>query len=356
MVNMNYLKYFIGGVVLITAVSCSKKTVATNAVAIASYPVVTVAAQDVELQSVYPVVLKGEEDVDIKPRVEGFIEKVLVDEGSIVKRGQTLFKISSPSSVQQLENATAIYNTASVDLERMRPLAEKGIISSVRIKTYENSVASAKAALDQAKANIGFTNVSSPVDGVVGAVPYRSGSLVTSTTILTTVANTVNMIANFSLNEKELLEFMRSWPGATQAEKIKGMPSVGLILADGSKYDESGRIETISGVVDANTGSINFRASFKNSQGLLRSGTSGKIIIPKTIKNVILIPQKATVSQQDKVMVYKVVGDSVMQNIIAVKSTPDGKSFAVLSGLAAGDKIVTDGVATLKNGKKIKEQ
>lgn len=351
---MNYLKYFIGGVVLLTAVSCSKKPVATSAVAISAYPVATMVSQEILLNSVYPVILKGEQDVDIKPRVEGYLETVNVDEGSIVKKGQLLFKISSPASIQLLENATANYNTAKLDVERMRPLAEKGIISDVRIRTYENNVASAKAALDQAKATIGFTQVTSPVDGVVGAIPLRAGSLVITTSVLTTVANTVNVIANFSLNEKELLEFMRSWPGDTQAEKIKNMPAIGLQLADGSQYEESGRIETISGVVDANTGSINFRASFKNTHGLLRSGTSGKIIIPRKMENAILIPQKATVSMQDKMMVYKVDGDSVMQKVISVKSTPDGKSFAVLTGLSVGDKIVTDGVATLKNGKKIK--
>lgn len=353
---MNYRKFILGGALLVLVVACNKQGATTANVEIASYPVATLVTQDVVLNSVYPVILKGEQDVDIKPRVEGYIETVNVDEGSIVKKGQILFKISSPASVQLLENATANYNTAKLDLERMRPLAEKGIISDVRIKTYENNVASAKAALDQAKATIGFTQVTTPVDGVVGAVPYRTGSLVITTSVLTTVANTVNIIANFSLNEKELLDFLRSWPGDTQAEKIKNMPAIGLQLADGSQYDESGRIETISGVVDANTGSINFRASFKNTKGLLRSGTSGKIIIPRILKNSLLIPQKATLSQQDKVMVYKVEGDSVMQKVITVKSTPDGKSFAVLSGLTAGDKIVTDGVATLKNGKKIKEQ
>jgi len=153
-----------------------------------------------------------------------------------------------------------------------------------------------------------------------------------------------------------LIDFMRNWEGDTQEEKIKNMPSVKLLLADGSEYEEPGRIETISGVVDAVSGSVNFRASFPNTHGLLRSGTSGKIIIPKTLKNVLLIPQKSTFSQQDKVLVYKVQGDSVVSKVITVKATADGLNFAVLSGIAAGDKIVTDGVATLKNGAKIKQQ
>lgn len=354
---MNHSKIALMALAILLTVSCKKQTSAgTTSIEPQAYPVATLTQQDVELQSVYPAVLKGQEDIDIKPRVEGFIDAVYVDEGSIVKKGQVLFKISSPTSVQLLENATANFNTAKLDVERMRPLAEKGIISEVRLKTYENNFASAKAALDQARATNGFTSVTSPVSGIVGAIPYRQGSLATSSSVLTTVANTNQIIAYFSLNEKDLLEFMRSWEGNTQADKIKNMPAVKLLLADGSEYEETGRIETISGVVDATSGTVNFRASFGNSGGLLRSGTSGKIIIPKTLKNVLLIPQKATMSQQDKTLVYKVEGDSVMSKVIVAKATPDGKSYAVLSGLTAGDKIVTDGVATLTNGKKIKQQ
>lgn len=347
----------LGGLTLLAFSACNKqKNPLAAEEAVKAYPVATLALGSVELQSVYPAVLKGQEDIDIKPRVDGYIEAVYIDEGSIVTKGQALFKINSPSSVQNLQSAQANYNTAKLNVERMRPLAEKGIISPVNLKTYENAYSSAEAALNQAKATIGWTTVTSPVNGIVGAVPYRLGSLVTSSSVLTTVANTTNVIAYFSLNEKELIDFMRSWEGNSQAEKIKNMPSVRLILADGSEYEETGRIQTISGVVDAVSGSVNFRAAFPNSNGLLRSGTSGKIIIPKTLDNVLAIPQKATFSQQDKVLVYKVQGDSVLQKVISVKSTADGLSFAVTSGLEAGDRIVTDGIATLKNGSKIKEQ
>jgi Membrane-fusion protein len=180
--------------------------------------------------------------------------------------------------------------------------------------------------LDQAKANIGFATVTSPVAGIVGAIPFRLGSLVNSSSVLTTVANTDQIIAYFSLNEKDLLSFMRIWEGNSQAEKIKNMPEVKLLLADGKEYEETGKIQTISGVVDAVSGSVNFRASFSNKEGILRSGTSGKIVIPRVLKNTILIPQKATMSRQDKVLVYKVQGDSVMQKVIEVLSTPDGQN------------------------------
>ena len=351
---MNYRSIVIGGLFLLLVVSCKKSTAPSEVAKEQKYQVVSLDTVDVELQSVYPAVLKGQEDIDIKPRVEGFIDALYVDEGTIVRKGQPLFRINSPSSVQQIENAQANYNTALTDLERMKPLAEKGIISEVRIKTYENSVASAKATLDQAKANIGFATVTSPVAGIVGAIPFRLGSLVNSSSVLTTVANTDQIIAYFSLNEKDLLSFMRIWEGNSQAEKIKNMPEVKLLLADGKEYEETGKIQTISGVVDAVSGSVNFRASFSNKEGILRSGTSGKIVIPRVLKNTILIPQKATTSRQDKVLVYKVQGDSVMQKVIEVLSTPDGQNYAVMNGLVAGEKIVTDGLATLQNGKKIK--
>jgi membrane fusion protein, multidrug efflux system len=355
---MNCTKLLMGVMMLLMLFTAckSKQSIQKPAEEVKSYPVSTLTPQDVELQSVFPAVIKGQEDIDIKPRVDGFIEVVYVDEGSIVKKGQPLFKINSPSSKQNLETAQANYNNASLDLERMRPLADKGIISKVRISAYENAFASAQAALEQAKSTIGWATVSSPVNGVVGTIPYRQGSLVNNTNVLTTVANTTNVVAYFSMNEKDLYEFIRSCKGNTQADKIRNMPSVKLFLSDGTLYEEPGRIETISGVVDPTSGAVNFRAAFPNKQGLLRSGTSGKVIIPKSLKNVLLIPQKATFNQQDKVLVYKVQGDSVVQKAIIVKSTPDGQSYAVLDGLVSGDKIVADGIATLKNGQKIKVQ
>ncbi|MDP4208305.1 MAG: efflux RND transporter periplasmic adaptor subunit [Bacteroidota bacterium] len=353
---MKMNKILVGGLTLLMVfTACKNKQPAQNqGEQVQAYPVTTLAPQDVELQTVYPAVLKGQEDIDIKPRIDGFIEAIYVDEGATVKKGQPLFKINSPSSIQNVQNTQAAYNTAKLDVERIRPLAEKGIYSSVKLSTYENTMASAKAALDQAKAALSWTTVTSPVDGVVGTITYRLGSLVNNSTVLTTVANTTNIIAYFSLNEKDLYEFMRNWDGKTQAEKIKNMPAVKLLLSDGSEYEEKGRIQTISGLVDATSGAVNFRASFPNKNELLRSGTSGKVVIPKTMTNTLVIPQKATFAQQDKILVYKVQGDSVVQKAITVKTTPDGKSYAVTGGLTSGDKIVSDGIATLKNGKKIK--
>jgi membrane fusion protein (multidrug efflux system) len=355
---MKFHKSFIGGLILFVLCSSCKQKQSEQQEASKEklYPTQILELQEVELQSVFPAVLKGQEDIDIKPRVEGFIEAVYVDEGTKVKTGQPLFKINSPSSIKALEEAQANYNTAKLDVERMRPLAEEGIISKVVLESYENSYSSAKAALEQAKATMTWVTVTSPVDGVVGTLTYRLGSLVSSSSVLTTVANTTNVVAYFSMNETELYAFMRDWEGATKAEKIRNMPDVRFLLSDGTEYEEPGRIETISGIIDQTSGTVNVRAVFPNKNGQLLSGTSGKVIIPKYLNNALVIPQKATFSQQDKILVYKLMADSVVQKAILVKSTPDGNSYAVIKGLDPGDKIVTDGIATLRNGQRIKEQ
>lgn len=345
------------GIGLVLLTSCEKKQAGMGAAdQIKEYPVEVVGTGNTELHTVYPAVLKGEQDIDIKPRVDGFIDAIYVDEGATVKKGQPLFKINSPSSMQMIETAKANYNTAKLDVERIRPLVEKGIMSQVKLSAYENVMASAKATLEQAKATLSWATVTSPVNGVVGTIAFRQGSLVTNTSVLTTVANVSNVVAYFSVNEKDLLVLLREFPGNSQAEKIKNMPAVNLMLSDGSKYEQTGHIQTISGVVDATSGAVNFRALFPNKQGLLRSGSSAKIVIPTQVKSAVIIPQKATFAQQDKVLVFKCQGDSVVQKMVTVETTPDGMSYVVTDGLTAGDKIVTDGIATLTNGQKIKQK
>lgn len=353
--------------VLALFVSCGNSTQTAQEAPAQEYPVMTMSSQQADMQSVYPVTIKGQEDIEIRPRIDGYIQEIYVDEGAVVHAGQILFKIDSPAAEQSLASAQAAVNsaqaqvsTAEVNVERYRPLAEKGIVSNVQLQTYKNAYESAVASLEQAKASLknaeammSWTRVSSPVNGVVGSIPYRKGSLVNNNNTLTTVANTSNVYAYFSLNEKKLMEFLGGIDGVSQSEKIKNIPPVSLILADGSEYEEQGRIETITGTVDVVTGSASFRAEFPNREGKLRSGTSGNIVIPRTLNNVFVIPQKATFKQQDKVLVYKLNGDVTEQQIIHVVSMPNGQDYAVISGLAAGEKIVSDGVATLRNGVKI---
>lgn len=366
---MNVKKIVLGATTLLIITSCGKKPAMSfgENTGPQACKVQAVSKQNATLENVYPVSIKGQEDIEIRPRIDGFIKAIYVDEGAVVRKGQALFKIDSPQSEQslrtakaQVESAKAQVNTAKLNVESTRPLAEKGIVSKVVLDTAENSLQTAKAALAQAEAalknamaTVGWTDVTSPVDGVVGSIPYRLGSLVNSANVLTTVANTSNVYAYFSMNEKETMNFLNLLEGKTQAEKIKNAPGITLTLADGTIYPEKGKLETITGTMNVTTGSASFRAEFMNKQGVLRSGTSGKISIPRVLENVIIIPQKATFSQQDKVLVYKVQGDSVVQNIISVEPTPDGQSYAVTKGLAEGDKIAVDGILTLSNGKKI---
>ncbi|MDU1890126.1 MAG: efflux RND transporter periplasmic adaptor subunit [Dysgonomonas sp.] len=347
--------------------SCGNKQDSTSQLTTQKYPTTIVNEENVELLSVYPTTVKGQEDIEIRPRIDGFIDAIYVDEGSVVRKGQALFKINSPQAEQALttaqasiKSAQAQVNTAKVNVNRIRPLAEKGIVGNVQLETAEDSyqtalagLAQAEAALKNAQATMSWTNVTSPVDGLVGSIPQRLGSLVNSGNVLTTVANTGNVYAYFSLNEKELSVFLNNLEGKSQAEKIKNAPAVNLTLSDGSVYEHTGRIETITGSINITTGSATFRAEFPNKEGLLRSGTSGKISIPRHLDNTIVIPQKATFAQQDKILVFQVEGDSVVQRVISVLPTPDGKKYAVTNGLKSGDRIVTDGIATLNHGKKI---
>lgn len=319
---------------------------------------------------VYPVVIKGKNDAEIRPRVSGFIEKILVDEGSVVKKGQTLFTIDSPdtesalrSAEASVNSAKAAVNTAKVDVDRMRPLVEKGIISPVNLQTAENTYQSALATLAQAEANLtnarasrSWASVSSPIDGVVGTIPYRKGNLVSSSYALTTVSDISQVYANFSINEKELSTLFNNLKGNTIQEKLRGLSNIRLRLADGQEFPYEGRIETVSGVVDAVTGSVNLRAEFNNPDKQLLSGSSGSIVIQLPLDSVLVISQNVTFNRQDKVLVYKVQGDSVLQTVVQVLPLPDGQNYAILGGIEPGDRIVKSGVLSLYEGMKISTQ
>lgn len=351
--------------------SCGGKSVAPMQQAPPpAYATIVVQPEDVTLETSYPVNIKGQVDVEVRPRIDGFIQHIYINEGSVVRKGQSLFKIDSPSAVQGVvaaesgvTSAQAALNTAKINVDRMRPLADKGIISITQLQTYENQFASAQASynsalatLRQAQAVLSWTNVLSPVDGIAGSIPFREGNLVNSANVLTTVADTRNVYAYFSISEKELMALSNNFEGKNLQQKAANMPPVSLTLADGSVYPEKGRIEAIAGVVNTTTGAATLRASFPNKEGLLKSGSSGRIAVPRVLPGVFRIPQKATVSLQDKVFAYKVLGDSIARAMITVESTPDGQSYAVTGGLTEGDRIVAEGLASIRPGMKITPQ
>ena len=338
-------------------VSCGKKS-SQDTNTPDEYVVETVATSSSEQSTSYPATIKGKQDIEIRPKVSGFITKLCVDEGSTVKQGQPLFMIDRvqyeaqvKSAKASVEVAKASLNTMKLTVENKRELHKRQIISDFDLQTALDNLASAEAQLEQ----LSYCTVVSPSNGVVGEIPYRVGSLVSSAsaTPLTTVSNIAEMYVYFSMTEKQLLEMTRNSGNVKAA--ISQLPSVKLKLTDGTIYAYDGKVETVSGVIDQNTGSVSMRATFPNPKHELRSGGTGSILIPQTYNAAIVIPQKATYEIQDKKFVYVVGKDNkVTQREIEVASENDGKNYIVTSGLESGERIVVEGVNTLKNDMVIK--
>lgn len=323
----------------------------------------------VNLKSSYPATIKGKQDIEIRPQVSGFITKLNIDEGSMVKKGQVLFVIdpvqyesAARAAKAAVATAKANVSTQEITVKNKRELNKKNIISDYDLEMAENTLASAKAQLASAEAqlisanqNLAYTRVTSPSDGVAGAIPYRVGSLVSasSPSPLTVISDITQMYVYFSLTEKELLNLIRQ--DGSQTEFLNSFPAVQLTLADGTLYADSGKIETVSGVIDQNTGAVSMRATFPNHGHLLRTGGTGNIQIPYSKENVIVIPQKATYEIQDKKFVYLLQPDNTVKNTeIEILNLNDGQNYVVTAGLKAGDKIVVENVSTLKDGATIK--
>ncbi|MBC8984862.1 efflux RND transporter periplasmic adaptor subunit [Pedobacter sp. N36a] len=335
------------------------------------YKVLELQPRSATLNTDYPASIQGQQNIEIRPRVDGYVEKIFVDEGSVVRKGQPLFKINAPQYEQEVRTATASIKSAEAELSsanmavnKVKPLVEKDIVSKYELEsaqyTYQAKLAAlaqAKAALSNAKTNLGYTTVTSPVDGVVGAIPFRLGSLVSGNNAepLTTVSSTGNVYAYFAFNEKLLLHFFKDDKGMTLAQKLAKLPEVSLILSDGTLYDHKGRIQTITGQINTATGSANVRASFPNPKGLIRSGSSATVRIPDAITDAIVVPQSATYELQDKRFAVVVDKDGKTKSTaITVMKNTAGTYFVVEEGLKAGDKIVLEGVGTLKDDTQIK--
>lgn len=333
------------------------------------YAVLTLQPTKSELKSSYPVTIKGKQDIEIRPNVSGFITRLCVDEGSVVRKGQALFIIDQVPYQAALKVAEANVNvsktnveTSELTLKNKKELHRKNIISDYELQMAENDLASKKALLAQSNAqlinarnNLSYTTVVSPSDGIVGSIPYREGSLVSPSiqVPLTVVSNIKEMYVYFSMTEKELLNLVRG--GGTVKEILERMPEVELQLADGTMYPEKGKIETVSGVIEQTTGAASMRATFPNEKNILRSGGTGSVLLPYTNDNAIIIPQKATFEVQDKKFVYILQSNNTVKNAeVAIFNLNDGQNYLVTSGLKAGDKIVMEGVNSLRDGMEIK--
>jgi len=356
-------------ILLLGLISCNKGNQQQDGHGPMPFPVQTAEKSDVTTYTEYAANIEGVQNIEIRSKVDGFIDRIYVDEGAEVKKGQLLFKLSAETLNQQTNAAKANISvaeaqvvSAQVEVDKIAPLVEKNIVSSVQLKTAKSNLNAANAQLEAAKAdyqnakeNLDYTIIKSPVDGMIGSIPYKVGSLVgrTETNPLTTVSNVKNVYAYFTLNEKQLLQFNRQLNGSSIKEKIEQMPEVELVLADGSIYEEKGRIETINGMVNPRTGSISYRAIFPNPNYLLRSGISGKVKMPSDVNNIVLLPQQATFELQGKKFVYLVNKENKVQSKEVIVSNTTDTHFIVKNGVQEGQKFVVDGLIKLREGMEI---
>jgi membrane fusion protein (multidrug efflux system) len=335
-------------------------------------PVITVSSMPASTYQEYSASLEGSRDIEVRPQVEGYIEKIFVDEGAHVKKGQPLFQVNSNTYQSQLNNARASLAAAKANLvnaeinvSKLAPLVKNNVISDVQLKTAQSVydanaaiVSQSESVVRNAEINLGYTMIKAPVDGYIGRIPHKTGSLVGTTTQepLTVISELNNVYAYFSLSENDFIQFKTQFPGKTVEEKIKQMPPVDLVLADGSVYPEKGKVEVVSGQFNNSIGAISFRARFGNKDGLIRSGNTGKVRIPRTVEAALIIPQEATFELQDKIFVFA-VGDSskVASKPVNVSGT-SGNYYLVQGGLNAGERIVYTGLDRLRDGAVIQPQ
>ncbi|MEE1147603.1 MAG: efflux RND transporter periplasmic adaptor subunit [Bacteroidaceae bacterium] len=348
--------------------SCGKKQ--QQQMPSAVYKTVKVSTQTIQLDTEYSATIRGRQDIDVYPQVGGTLQKLCVTEGQTVKKGQTLFIIDQVPFQAALNTAEAALKaaeaqqaTAELNYNSRKQLFDERVVSEFDMQTAHNALLSAKAAVAQAKAQVvnarnslSYTVVKSPSDGVVGTLPYRQGALVGSSMPkpLTTVSDNSQMYVYFSLNESELLKLAREYGSIDSA--VVNMPPVRLLLVDGSEYEEVGKVESVSGVVDRSTGSVQLRAVFNNPNKLLHSGSTGNVIIPATFENVIVVPAAATVQTQDKFNVFIVDENGIAHSqLITINEKDGGNEFIVTSGLKGGEEIVAEGAGMVKEGQDVKK-
>jgi membrane fusion protein (multidrug efflux system) len=351
---------------LILLFGCSQQQSTAPVAQAPSAEVITISTAPATTGHDYTASLQGKVDVEIRPQVDGFLEKVLVDEGAYVNAGQPLFKINDQPFREQLNNASAslqaaeaAITNAQLDIDKLTPLVENKVVSDYQLKAAKAAykmatanAAQAKAVVASAKIKLGYTLVKAPVSGFIGRLPKKQGSLVSPTDPepLTELSDVHEVYAYFALGETDFTNFKSQYQGNTLNAKLKNLPPVSLILPGDTIYPYKGKIDMVDGKFDKNTGAITLRAVFPNAQSLLRSGNTGKIRLQQRHNNAILVPQSATVEVQDKIFVYA-VGDSnkVSKQPVNVIGK-SGTDYIVKEGVKPGDKIVFSGLDHLTDG------
>lgn len=371
--KFNSARHFL--IVVFTAailVSCENKSEKTTADAPPNVPVGSVSESSETTFVEYPASVQGSVDVEIRPQVSGYIQRVLVNEGAYVSAGQTLFQINSQPFVEALNNAkanlhaseAAILN-AKLEIDKLTPLVQNKVVADFQLKTAKTAYKIAQANAEQARAsvasaqiNLGYTNVKAPVSGYIGLIPKKQGSLVSPADqeALTQLSDIRDVHVYFALAEKDFTVFNTNYEGKTPAERIKNLPFVELVLSDNSVYPIKGKVDMINGQFDKNTGAITFRASFPNPNGNLRSGNTGKLRLGLNHNNAILVPQSATVEMQDKVFVFLVDKSNKVTKTPLDVVGKSGTNYLIKQGLNQGDQIVLSGLDRLQEGQIINPQ
>ena len=360
-------RYFIFVLVAMMLLYSCKNGEVENEESAKKYELLTVATQDYTLNAVYPASIQGEQDIKVIPRVEGYLQGVYVKEGDRVRSGQLLFRIDDVAYRSAVESANANVQMMTATLSRVqleyngkKSLHDKGIVSDFELSLAESdlgvakaNLAAAKAALVSARNDLGYTEIRSPSDGVVGRIPYRKGDLVGPSIVegLTQVSDNRQMRVYYSMTESQVMHYLSNYKSL--AEAVNQMPELWLQLPNGTTYELPGHVESISGVVDDRTGAVSVCVRFDNPNGILLSGDTGKIVMPVVREKAIVIPQEATYEIQDKVYVYKVVEGKAVSAIIEVEPQTDGKNYLVVSGLMEGDVIIAKGTGFVQEGEKV---
>lgn len=327
-------------------------------------PVVTLNTRDTVVSTAYVADIQAIKNIEIRTRVRGFLEKIYVDEGQPVKKGQLLFKLNDEEfkimlskARAALSNATADTKATALEVDRVKLLVNKNVISpselevaQAKLNADKATIEEARSAVESAQTHIAYTSIRAPFDGIINRIPLKAGSLIDEGMLLTQLSDISSMYAYFSFPENEYLKYERT----KKAVADKDSDKVKLVLADGSNYPYAGNIETVEGQIEQSTGSIDFRARFPNPKKLLRHGATGKIFLANRADDVVLVPQQAVFDIQDKSYVYVV--DS--QNKLHMKAfTPLlrlSHSYIVKEGLKSGDKILYEGIQNVHDGMVIK--
>jgi len=363
---MNTKKIIYLALVAAALYGCSAKPQTAATPPPPSLPVATVTSGTQTTYQEYPASIEGIVNVEVRPQVSGALDKVFVDEGAFVRAGQPIFKINDQpyraalnNSLASLHAAEAAQGNAQLEVDKLTPLVANKVVSDYQLKTAKASFQIARANIESAKANVstarinlGYTLIKAPVSGYIGRLLKKQGSLVAPQDVeaLTQLSDVHNVHVYFSLGEKDFVSFKEQYPGETLKDKLKKLPPVSLLLADGTEYAKQGKIDVIDGQFDKNTGAITVRANFSNPQGLLRSGNTGKVRLSLQHTNALIIPESATIEMQDKIFVFTLADSNKVKKVPINIVGKSGTNYLVKDGVKAGDQIVLSGIDHLQEG------